>query len=72
MGRQAAHDAVYAACRTAIESRRTLYDVLRDLPPVRDALPDEHLRALCDPANYLGSAGAMVDQVLASSPQPIT
>ena len=64
LGRQSAHDKVYAACREALEQGRSLFDVLTADPAIRAALPEEQLRKLCDPANYLGSAAAMVDQVV--------
>jgi 3-carboxy-cis,cis-muconate cycloisomerase len=63
-GRNEAHDFVYDACRTAIESDRPLYDVLLETPEVAGPLGAERLRALTDPANYLGAAPAMVDRVL--------
>ena len=64
-GRNEAHDFVYDACRAAIESDRPLYDVLLETPEVAGPLGAEKLRALTDPANYLGAAQAMVDRVLA-------
>ena len=64
LGRQNAHDKVYAACREALEQGCSLFDVLSADPSIRAALTEERLRALCDPANYLGSAAAMVDQVV--------
>src|SRR4051794_18166268 len=64
LGRQTAHDKVYAACREALEQGCSLFDVLSADPSIRAALAEERLRALCDPANYLGSAAAMVDQVV--------
>jgi 3-carboxy-cis,cis-muconate cycloisomerase len=64
-GRNEAHDFVYDACRAAIESGRPLYDVLLETPEVVGPLGAERLRALTDPANYLGAAQAMVDRVLA-------
>ena len=64
-GRNEAHDLVYDACRAAIESDRPLYDVLLETPDVAGPLGAEKLRALTDPANYLGAAQAMVDRVLA-------
>ncbi|HEX2151545.1 MAG TPA: adenylosuccinate lyase family protein [Stellaceae bacterium] len=64
-GRNEAHDLVYDACRAAIESDRPLYDVLLETPEVAGPLGAERLRALTDPANYLGAAQAMVDRVLA-------
>jgi 3-carboxy-cis,cis-muconate cycloisomerase len=64
-GRNEAHDLVYDACRQAIDSERPLYDVLLEIPAVAGPLGAERLRALTDPANYLGAAQAMVDRVLA-------
>jgi 3-carboxy-cis,cis-muconate cycloisomerase len=64
-GRTEAHDLVYDACRTAIEQDRPLYDVLLEVPQVAGPLGAVKLRALTDPANYLGAAQAMVDRVLA-------
>ena len=64
-GRNEAHDLVYDSCRAAIESDRPLYDVLLETPEVVGPLGAERLRALTDPANYLGAAQAMVDRVLA-------
>ena len=64
-GRNEAHDLVYDACRKAIESDRPLYDVLLEASEVAGPLGPEALKALTDPANYLGAAQAMVDRVLA-------
>src|SRR6516164_8444484 len=64
-GRNEAHDLVYDACRVAIETDRPLLDVLLEVPAVAGPLGAEKLRALTDPANYLGAAPAMVDRVLA-------
>jgi 3-carboxy-cis,cis-muconate cycloisomerase len=64
-GRNEAHDLVYDACRVAIETDRPLFDVLMETPAVTGPLGPEKLRALTDPANYLGAAPAMVDRMLA-------
>jgi len=48
----------------AIERDCPLYDVLLETPDVAGPLGAEKLRALTDPANYLGAAQAMVDRVL--------
>ena len=64
-GRNEAHDLVYDACRRAIENERPLLEVLLEIPAVAGPLGAEKLRALTDPANYLGAAPAMVDRVLA-------
>jgi 3-carboxy-cis,cis-muconate cycloisomerase len=63
-GRNEAHDLVYDACRAAIETDRPLLDVLLETPAVADPLGPEKLRALTDPANYLGAAPVMVDHML--------
>ena len=64
-GRNEAHDLVYDACRMAIESDRPLLNVLLEIPAVSGPLGPDKLRALTDPANYLGAAPAMVDHLLA-------
>jgi len=64
LGRQQAHDVVYEACREALGHGRSLFDVLSADGEIRAALPEEQLRALCDPANYLGTARAMVDSIV--------
>jgi len=64
-GRNEAHDLVYDACRIAIETDRPLLEVLAETPAVADPLGPERLRALTDPANYIGAAPAMVDHLLA-------
>ena len=64
LGRQQAHDIVYEACREALAQARSLFDVLAANPVVSGALSPDRLRALCDPANYLGSAPAMVDAIV--------
>jgi 3-carboxy-cis,cis-muconate cycloisomerase len=64
LGRQQAHDLVYEACRDALAQRRALFDVLSANPVIAKALPQQQLAALCDPANYLGSAPAMVDAIV--------
>jgi 3-carboxy-cis,cis-muconate cycloisomerase len=65
MGRQVAHDVVYDACRAAMEAGRPLYDVLVEMPQITEKLTKQEIAALCDPANYTGLAGEMVDRLLA-------
>jgi 3-carboxy-cis,cis-muconate cycloisomerase len=64
LGRQNAHDMVYEACRDALAQGRSLFDVLKSNSAVSGALSDDRLRALCDPANYLGSAPRMTDAIV--------
>jgi 3-carboxy-cis,cis-muconate cycloisomerase len=66
-GRQAAHDIVYGACRTALDQGSTLLAELRMRPEVTQHLTSERLAELTDPVNYLGSAPAMIDRALAAS-----
>lgn len=65
LGRQAAHDLVYAACRIATDERRALLDVLLDMPEVTAKLDRDALAQLCEPGNYVGEAPEMVDRLLA-------
>ncbi len=65
LGRQKAHDVVYDACRKAIEGGGQLADILADVPEIAEALGGKDaIRRHCDPANYLGLCGPMVDRVL--------
>ena len=66
LGRQAAHDIVYDACRAAAEGDRALLDVLAGNAQVCAHFGRAELERLLDPRNYLGSAGAMVDRALGS------
>jgi len=67
LGRQHAHDAVYEACREAIEQHKTLFDVLIVNDAIRNTIGEERLRVLTDPANYLGAAAAMARAVAAKT-----
>ncbi|MEO6362605.1 MAG: adenylosuccinate lyase family protein, partial [Caldimonas sp.] len=66
LGRGRAHDLVYDLCRTALREHRPLLDLLTASEEIAAQASREQLAAMCDPANYLGQAGAMVDRVLAS------
>ncbi len=68
LGRQAAHDLVYEACRIATDERRALLDVLLDMPEVTARLDRDALARLCEPGNYVGEAPEMVDRLLARLP----
>ena len=65
LGREAAHDLVYDICRTAVQQRRPLLDLLCEHAEITAHLDREALVRLCDPAHYLGQSGVMVDRVLA-------
>ncbi|WP_321818515.1 MULTISPECIES: 3-carboxy-cis,cis-muconate cycloisomerase [unclassified Paraburkholderia] len=66
IGRLDAHHLVERASKSAVQSGRTLYDVLAAEPAVTQHLDEARLKALLDPANYVGEAHAFVDAVLAS------
>lgn len=66
IGREYAHDLVYDICREAVKGKRPLLDLLAEHPEIRKHLDRTALAKMCDPANYLGQSGAMVDRVLAS------
>ena len=66
LGRQRAHDVVYDFCRQALATGRRLSDLLAQDREITMHIDREGLARLCDPANYLGEAGAMVDRVLES------
>lgn len=68
VGRNAAHDIVYDACKTCIEDgESTLFEELMKRPEVTEKMDEGRIKALCDPRNYLGAAQQMVDDVLAST-----
>ncbi len=64
LGRQVAHDVVYAACRVANDEGVSLLDALLRDAEVSARLPRAELERLTDPANYLGLAPQMVDRAL--------
>jgi 3-carboxy-cis,cis-muconate cycloisomerase len=66
LGREHAHDLVYDLCRKAIDEKRPLLDLLAETPEITRHVDHKQLQTLCDPANYLGLSGSMVDRVLAS------
>ena len=65
LGRERAHDLVYDLCREAIAKNRPLVELLAANAEVSRHLDRAALERLCDPSNYLGLAGVMVDRVLA-------
>jgi 3-carboxy-cis,cis-muconate cycloisomerase len=71
LGRQHAHEIVYDACRKAIEGGGQLDDILAKMPEIVDALGGvDAIRHHCDPVNYLGLSGEMVDRVLRTAAAP--
>lgn len=66
LGREHAHDLVYDLCREAIRRDRPLLQLLAENPEISKHVDRAKLAELCDPANYLGLSGVMVDRVLAN------
>ena len=64
LGREKAHDLVYDLCRDAIGQERPLLDLLAECQEITKHVDRKKLAELCDPANYLGLSGVMVDRVL--------
>ena len=64
LGRQYAHDLVYDICREVVKTGRPLADLLAENAEIAKHMNKAELMKLCDPANYLGQAGEMVDRVL--------
>jgi 3-carboxy-cis,cis-muconate cycloisomerase len=64
LGRNEAHEVVYAACRIVNERGGRLADVLAAMPEVSGRLDRAAIERLTDPANYLGMASRMVDRVI--------
>ena len=65
LGRAAAHDLVYDICRASLQQQRPLLDLLCENAEIMRHLDRAALARLCDPMNYLGQSGVMVDRVLA-------
>jgi 3-carboxy-cis,cis-muconate cycloisomerase len=65
IGRMPAHHLIEQVSRRALESSRTLRDVLVQDKQVRDHLSTAEIDKLLDPKNYMGSAASMIDRVLA-------
>ncbi len=66
IGREYAHDLVYDICREALKQQRPLLDLLCENAQIMKHVTRAQLAAMCDPANYLGQSGLMVDRVLAT------
>ena len=65
LGRQRAHDLVYDICRKVAATGEPLLELLARDREIARHLDRAQLSKICDPANYLGLAGEMVDRVLA-------
>jgi len=66
IGRQRAHDVVYAAAMRSFERGQPFADVLKQDSSISAYLQPETIDALLDPTQYTGLAAAYVDRVLAT------
>jgi 3-carboxy-cis,cis-muconate cycloisomerase len=64
LGRQRAHDLVYDICRVAATTGTPLVELLAKDAEITKHVKRAELEKMCDPANYLGLSGEMVDRVL--------
>lgn len=69
LGKQTAHQVVYDASMTAVDSGRPLLDVLLEEPRLEGRFTAEEISAWLDPRQYLGAAGTTVDRVVAAAVQ---
>jgi len=65
LGREHAHDLVYDLCRDAIKQDKPLLELLAANAEITRHVDRKKLAEFCDPSNYLGLSGVMVDRVLA-------
>jgi 3-carboxy-cis,cis-muconate cycloisomerase len=66
VGRERAHDLVYAASMRAVDSGRPLRDELLNEPAIAAHLSPEQIDDLLRPESYLGLAPQFVDRALAA------
>lgn len=66
LGRQRAHDLVYDVCRKVIATGRPLAELLAEEKEIARHFNRTAIDKMCDPANYLGLSGEMVDRVLSA------
>ena len=67
LGRGEAHHVVKHACDVALAEEISLADALERDPTVASRLDRAAIETLIDPANYLGSAQAFIDRVVAAA-----
>jgi 3-carboxy-cis,cis-muconate cycloisomerase len=51
-----------------LKQQRPLLDLLCENAQIMKHVSRDQLAAMCDPSNYLGQSGVMVDRVLAQMP----
>jgi 3-carboxy-cis,cis-muconate cycloisomerase len=66
IGKPAAQKLVEAVCKEALDAKRPLRDAVVASPELMKQLTATDVERAFDPARQLGSAGAMIDRVLAA------
>src|SRR5271156_5647695 len=66
LGRDRAHDVLYAICHDPAMGEKSLTDLLLARKDVMAELSEDEIRKLTNPESYLGLSAAMVDRVLLS------
>lgn len=64
-GRVRSHDIIYDCCREAVDTKKSLGQVLKARSDITRHLSDEQIDWFCDPENFLGLTKRFVDAVLA-------
>lgn len=64
IGRQRAHDAVYEACRNAVDGGADMRTALLANPDIAEKLSETDLDTILDPAGYTGQAAFYVDRII--------
>ncbi len=69
LGKSAARQIVDQACARAYAEKSSLAEAITSIPEAESVLTQDEINQLSDPKSYLGSAGEIVDTVLAYSQQ---
>ena len=64
LGRAVAHELIEEACHSAVESGRSLLEVLKSDSRISKEFSSSRLADLFDPAGYLGEAPAFIERLL--------
>ncbi len=71
IGRQRAHDAVYAAAMQAHDMKVTFKSAAMIHPDIAGRISEDEIDSILDPTNYLGWATSFVDRVVAGQPEEV-
>jgi 3-carboxy-cis,cis-muconate cycloisomerase len=71
LGRLEAHELLERASSTAVSERRSLKEVLGEMPEVTALLPPRRLEGLFNPLAYLGSADEFIERALKAAERAV-